>query len=137
MANPVPPRDGTIRWAKWRARFERDADGRLPQGSSELTAHTLKDPSVIARVQASFDGIHAMETDVRQVLNAAGAPVILYLYYLDFGRELWKLTNRVSGTAAAMEAKILRDKWAARTLSPEVLDRVAKQVFGITLPPVA
>ena len=134
MVNPVPPRDGAVRWAKWRARFERDAEGRLPQGSSELAAQVLKDPSVVARVQAAFDGIHAMEAEVRAVLNAAGVPVILYLYYLDFGRELWKLTNRVSGRAAVSEAAILRDKWQARGLAPEVLRKVSFDVFSIKLP---
>jgi hypothetical protein len=134
MAGDVPPRDGAVRWAKWKARFERDADGKLPQGSSELTAQVLKEPAVAARIQQSFDGIHGMETEVRQVLNEAGVPTILYVYYLDFGRELWKLTNRISGESAKAEATILRDKWDARGLAPEVLNTVSLNVFGLTLP---
>ena len=136
MAGNLGPRDGAVRWAKWKARFERDADGKLPQGSSELTAQTLKEPAVVARITQSFDGIHAMEAAVRAELNPAGVPTILYVCYLDFGRELWKLTNRISGNSATAEATILRDKWAARGLSPEVLNKVAKNVFDLTLPAV-
>jgi hypothetical protein len=134
MAGDVPPRDGAVRWAKWRARFERDADGKLPQGSSELTAQVLKEPAVAARIQQSYDSLFAMEAAVRAELNVSGVPTILYVCYLDFGRELWKLTNRISGTSATAEATILRDKWAARGLSPEVLNTVSLNVFGLTLP---
>jgi hypothetical protein len=63
-------------------------------------------------------------------------PTILYVYYLDFGRELWKLTNRISGESAKAEATILRDKWAARGLAPEVLNKVSYDVFGVGLPEV-
>ena len=135
MSSEVPPRDGAVRWAKWKARFERDADGKLPQGSSELTAQVLKEPAVAARIQQSFDGIHAMESAVRAELNPAGVPTILYVYYLDFGREMWKLTNRIEGDSATAEATILRDKWHARGLSPEVLNSIGKNVFSLTLPP--
>ncbi|MFO7639625.1 MAG: hypothetical protein R6X14_10105, partial [bacterium] len=73
-AYPVPPPDGATRWAKYRLRFERRADGRLPEGSSEKMAGLMTQPAMIARVQASMDGLHAVEADTRAVLCTAGRP---------------------------------------------------------------
>ena len=47
---------------------------------------------------------------------------------------MWKLTNRIEGVSAAMEGTILRDKWAARGLSPELLNNISYDVFGVPLP---
>ena len=131
--NLTPP-DGTARWAKWRARFQRDTDGTLPQGSTPHVARLLDDPAVAARVQAAFEGLYATDTDVRAVLNSEGVSMTLYAYYLAFGRELWKLTNRVNGQSAALEAATLVAKWTARGLSPSVLATIRHQVFSISAP---
>ena len=130
-AYTVPPPDGATRWAKYRLRFERRADGRLPEGSSEKMAGLMAQPAVMARVQASMDGLHAVETDARTVLCTAGVPPMLFVFYLDYARELWKLTNRVSGDSAAVEAAALAAKWVARGLSADILRRVAYEVFSI------
>lgn len=134
MPYHVVPPDGSVRWAKWRARFQRDTDGSLPQGSTGHVARLLEDPAVAARIQASFDGIHAVEVDVRAVLNADGVSTIQYPFYLSYGRELWKLTNRVNGASAALEAATLMAKWVARGLSPSVLEKIRHQVFSISAP---
>ncbi|HDQ99000.1 MAG TPA: hypothetical protein ENN51_01745 [candidate division WOR-3 bacterium] len=97
-------------------------------------ARLLDDPALAARVQAAFDGLYAMETDVRAVLNGEGVSTALYPFYLAYGRELWKLTNRVNGASAALEAATLAAKWTARGLSPSVLEKVRHQVFSISAP---
>ncbi|MFO7676090.1 MAG: hypothetical protein R6X12_07245, partial [bacterium] len=130
----VPPPDGAARWAKYRLRFEREAGGRLPDGSSETMAKLIKEPALIARVQASMDGLHAVETEARTVLCTAGVPPMMFVFYLDFARELWKLTNRVSGDSATGEAAALAAKWLVRGLASEVLRKICYQVFSIRLP---
>ncbi|MFO7638502.1 MAG: hypothetical protein R6X14_04240, partial [bacterium] len=67
------------------------------------------------------------------VLCTAGLPPMLFVFYLDYARELWKLTNRVSGDSAVGEAAALAAKWVARGLSVELLRRVAYEVFSIRL----
>jgi len=128
------PPDGSYRYAKWSARFERDADGKLPQGSTVQMVRILQKPEVVARIQGSFDDIYAMEGEVRQVLNAAGVSVIQYPFFFAFGRQVWKLAQRISGESAAIEAAILVAKWAARGLSQTVLETIRFQVFGISAP---
>ena len=84
MASSLPPPDGTVRWEKWRSRFVRDEHDNLPQGSSVQMERVLANPTSVARIKASFDGIYAAETEVRQILNAAGVSTIQYPYYLAF-----------------------------------------------------
>ena len=134
MAFSIAPPDGSVRWAKWRSRFVRDAQGNLPQGSTAHISTLLEDPAVAARVQASFDSLYAMETDVRTILNAEGVSTIQYPFYFAFGRELWKLSNRINGASAALVAAILVAKWVARGLSPSVLEKVRYQAFSISAP---
>jgi hypothetical protein len=134
MASSLPPPDGTVRWEKWRSRFQRDAQGNLPQGSSVQMERVLANPSSVARIKASFDGIYAAETEVRQILNAAGVSTIQYPYYLAFGREMWKLTNRISGESAAKGAGALMAKWEVRGLSETLLAQVCYDVFGVSAP---
>ena len=130
----VTPPDGAARYAKWEARFKRDAQGNLPQGSTELLARMLEKPEVVARIQGSFDGIYAAENAVRGILNTAGVSVIQYPFYLSFGREMWKLTNRIAGESAAIEAAVHIAKWVARGLTQSVLESIRFDVFGVSAP---
>ena len=127
----IPPRDGAYRYARWEARFRRDAEGRLPECSSSSLDERLADPQVRARVQASFEALYQMETSVRQVLNDAGVQTILYPFYLSCARQVWKLLNRVSGDAAAQAAAQIGAKWQMRGLDPAVLARIRYEGFSI------
>ena len=128
------PPDGTYRYAKWAARFERDAQGNLPQGSTAMMERMLAKPEITARVQASFDDIYAMEGQVRQVLNGEGVSMIQYPFYLAFGRQVWKLSQRVTGESAALEAANYVALWTARGLSQTILEKIRFDVFGISAP---
>jgi len=133
MMATTPP-DGAYRYAKWAARFQRDSEGNLPQGSTPMMERMLAKPEFAARVQQSFDDMYAMEGEVRQVLNSDGISMIQYPYYLAFGRQLWKLTQRVSGESAAIEAQTIIAKWVARGLDQTVLEKIRTDVFGILAP---
>ncbi|MFO7675349.1 MAG: hypothetical protein R6X12_03420, partial [bacterium] len=74
---------------------------------------------------------YQLETSVRQVLNQAGAQVISFPGYFAYARQLWKLTNRVTGDAAALAAAQIGAKWQARGLDPAVLARVRYEVFSL------
>jgi hypothetical protein len=62
---------------------------------------------------------------------------IQYVPYLNFGRQLYKLTNQqqISGDSAVIEAQVLLEKWARRGLDPNVLGNIRTQVFNIAAPP--
>lgn len=89
-----------------------------------------------SRYEIVMEKIAAMESEVKAVLNDNGVSSILYVPYLNFARQLWKLSNQqeISGRSLAMAAQVLLDKWAARGLDPNILTTIRYQVFNIGTP---
>ncbi len=91
-------RDSESRTAAWQAKFN---VGRV--------AETLYEREAVMRerVRVAFDGLCRMEEEVRVVLNESRVPTILFVPYLDFGRQLYRLTRKrnVSGSSAEVSAK--------------------------------
>lgn len=88
------------------------------------------------RYESVMAELCAMETEVKAVLNEKGVHTSNYVPYLNFGRQLWKLSRQqgISGESLAMEAKVLLDKWSNRGLNAEVLTAIRNQVFNIGEP---
>jgi hypothetical protein len=78
----------------------------------------------------------AMEISVKQLLDFAGVSTILYVPYLNYGRQLFKLSRQrdISGNSFAMASQVLLTTWANRGLDPEVLDLIRTQVFDTHAP---
>jgi hypothetical protein len=95
-----------------------------------------KRPDMLARMGAQTTAIVSMESQVKQVLDGLGLPVIQYPFYLCYGRELWHITHQteMSGESAAVDAQVLLDKWVARGLVQSALEKIRKDVFNITAP---
>ena len=96
---------------------------------------TEKRPKMLEHVNAVFVSLAGMESQVKQVLDIAGASMIQYPFYLCFGREMWSLSQKeVSGNALAEEAATLIGKWVSRGLVQSVLETIRTQVFNIGAP---
>jgi len=108
------------------------------KATPERTKQTLeaRHADMLRRYEAAMVEICSMEVQVKTTLNAQGVHTSLYVPYLNFGRQLWKLSRQqeVSGESMAMAAKVLLDKWAARGLSPNVLAAIRTEVFDIAEP---
>ena len=104
----------------------------------ERVSQTLADlkGKMAEHYTAAMVGLCAMETDVKQVINAYGVSTSQYVPYLNFGRQLYKLSKQrgISGESFAMAAQVLLDKWAARGCDPEVLAKIRTDVFDIAAP---
>jgi hypothetical protein len=57
-----------------------------------------------------------METDTKQVLTASGIDTMFIVFYLNFARQLFKLSHgrTISGPTLAKEAQVLLEKWQSR-----------------------
>ncbi len=88
------------------------------------------------RYEAVMEGLWIMESEVKTVLNEMGVHTALYVPYLNFARQIGKLSRQkeISGHSLAMEAKVLLDKWAARGLNREILSAIRFEVFNIGEP---
>jgi len=87
--------------------------------------------------EAAIAAMCSKEIKVRETLNACGVNTIQYVPYLNFGRQLYKLTTQreIAGESAIIEAQVLLEKWASRGLDPKVLATVRSDVFNIPAPP--
>jgi hypothetical protein len=61
---------------------------------------------------AAVTRLYEMEVKARQVLESAGVQTVLYVSYLDFARQLHRLSRDrgISGEAFALAASILFEK---------------------------
>jgi len=93
-------------------------------------------PDMLKRYEAAVANLCEMEVKARQTLNAAGVHTIFYVAYLNYARQLYKLSRQkgISGESFAMAAQVLLDKWQARGLNPNVLAAIRTEVFDIGEP---
>ena len=77
-----------------------------------------------------------METDTKQVLSASGIDTMYIVFYLDFARQLFRLSHgrTISGPTLAKEADVLLKKWQNRGLRPDVLAAIRTNVFSVPAP---
>ena len=104
-------------------------------GRMKQTLDTLR-PDMLKRYEAAVAGLCEMEVKARQTLNAAGVHTIVYVPYLNYARQLYKLSRQqgISGESFAMGAQVLLDKWSARGLDSAVLARIRTEVFDASAP---
>ena len=93
-------------------------------------------PDMLKHYEAAVASLCEMETKARQTLNAAGVHTIMYVPYLNYARQLYKLSRQqgISGESFALSAQVLLDKWSARGLDPNVLAAIRTQVFDASAP---
>jgi hypothetical protein len=103
--------------------------------NTERIKATLDDmrPDMQARYQAAMTRMFANDMKVKGVLNGKGVSTILYVPYLSFGRQLWKLTREqdIGGDSLQLAAEALRLKWKARGLDEEVLLAIQREVCTV------
>ena len=121
MADPVKST------ARWKAKYnvERVKD----------TLNDLREDMAI-RYEVAMTELSVMEGKVKEVINAYGVSTSQYVPYLNFGRQLYKLSRQqhISGESFAMAAQVLLDKWKARGCDPKVLAKIRTDVFDVAAP---
>jgi hypothetical protein len=119
--------DPNQRIANWQIKTD---TGKVKQILDDLR------PDMLKRYEAAVASLCEMEVKARQTLNAAGVHTIFYVAYLNYARQLYKLSRQqgISGESFALGAQVLLDKWSARGLNPNVLASIRTQVFDASAP---
>lgn len=104
--------------------------GRVKQVLDDLR------PDMLKHHEAAVLNFCEMETKAPQTLNAAGVHTILYVPYLSYARQRYKLSRQkdISGDSFALNAQVLLEKWANRGLGPAVLARIRTEVYDAVAP---
>jgi len=119
--------DVTRRLSRWKAKYS-------PEIAAQTTARIFDD--MTARYEAAVLALSTMETDTKQVLDSSGIDTMYIVFYLDFARQLFKLSHgrTISGPTLAKEAQVLLEKWQNRGLRPDVLAAIRTNVFSVPAP---
>jgi hypothetical protein len=88
--------DVTRRLSRWKAKFS-------PDIAAQTTARIFAD--MTARYEASMLALGSMELDTKQVLSASGIDTMYIVFYLDYARQLFRLSHgrTISGPGATGE----------------------------------
>ena len=115
--------DVTRRLSRWKAKYS-------PEITAQTTARIFAD--MTERYEAAVVALTTMETETKQVLSASGIDTMFIVFYLDFARQLFKLSHgrTISGPTLAKEAQVLLEKWHTRGLDPDVLAAIRFEVFN-------
>ena len=119
--------DVTRRISRWKAKYS-------PEIAAQTTARIYAD--MTERYEAAVVALTTMETETKQVLSASGIDTMFIVFYLDFARQLFRISHgrSISGPTLAKEAQVLLEKWQARGLKPEVLAAIRTDVFSVPAP---
>ena len=119
--------DVTRRISRWKAKYS-------PDIAAQTTARIFAD--MTARYEASIVALNSMELDTKQVLSASGIDTMYIVFYLDFARQIFRLSHgrTISGPTLAKEAQVLLEKWQNRGLRPDVLAAIRTDVFNVPAP---
>ena len=119
--------DVTRRVSRWKAKFS-------PDIAAQTTSRIFAD--MTERYEAAMVALGSMETQAKQVLDASGIDTMYIVFYLDYARQLFRLSHgrSISGPTLAREAQVLLEKWQARGLRPDVLAAIRFEVFNVPAP---
>ena len=119
--------DVTRRISRWKAKFS-------PDISAQTTSRIFAD--MTERYEAAMVALSSMETQTKQVLDASGIDTMYIVFYLDYARQLFRLSHgrSISGPTLAREAQVLLEKWQNRGLRPDVLAAIRTNVFNVPPP---
>ncbi|MEM2607394.1 MAG: hypothetical protein QXH97_00225 [Candidatus Bathyarchaeia archaeon] len=84
----------------------------------------------VEQFQVHAADLEGMEELVKTSIETRISNPLELPQYLDFARELYRLTKRHSGKVLVSEANSFKAKWATRGLNPAILD-IIMDLFGI------
>ncbi|MEO0091911.1 MAG: hypothetical protein ABIK61_04285 [candidate division WOR-3 bacterium] len=118
----------------------RPASRRLDKWDNFLSGDVLSvavgnyKPKMREQLSNIFPELENLENEIKLILAEAGTPSMLNTYYLNFGREVYRYAKRYSGVQLLKEVDVLVNKWHARSLDKDILERIRNTVFTLTAP---
>ncbi|MBS4015540.1 MAG: hypothetical protein KGZ86_03790 [Candidatus Latescibacteria bacterium] len=121
----MPVRPTLRRMQKLEANYDPDAirDSLQRQRESILEQQKTK--------QAELEKI---ENSTKLLIGDESVLSTLYVSYLNFARQIWKLKNTYTSGTLKIEADIMIYKWTRRGLDENILKRIRNEIFTLQAP---
>lgn len=104
-------------------------DGKVVGDVLKARIDVLK-PMMLEQEEVKLSELVNVENIVKGIIEPKGVSTIHIAHYLNFGRELYGLTQRFTANTLALESKLAYEKWKARGLEADILKAIAS-AFGI------
>lgn len=78
--------------------------------------------------------LEKIENLTKLVISDEGVPSALFVSYLNFARQIWKIKNTYSSETLKIEADIMLYKWTRRGLDEDILKRIRNEIFTLEAP---
>ncbi len=123
-SSPADPVGESIkrRVARWEAKY-------TPERVSAII--DAKSARMRERYRVQTEMLAHVDHRVSEVTDAAGVPVMMRIWYKDFGREVCRIWRTIPSSCQELEYDVIRYKWTARGLDPILLCRVRVAVVEL------
>ena len=108
-------------------------DASLAGDSLSTKVGRMKD-MMKSQVEEMFPALVSMEDSVKTVLDEEGLSTTQYPFYLNFGRQCFKLSREFAGATLISRANIVLQRWVADGYVQAILERIRNTVFTLTAP---
>lgn len=115
----------------------REASRREKKYEAKVDAEVLRaqttalKPLMVKGQRDYFPAVTSLEERVKRLVEAKGVSTLEVRDYLNYSRELFKLTRKFEGITLSSEAQLKVNKWVDRGLNGETLVEVA-YLLGVT-----
>lgn len=87
-----------------------------------------------SQIEEMFPALVNMEDRVKTVLDEEGLSTTQYPFYLNFGRQCFKLVREFAGGTLINRANIALQRWVADGFTQAILERIRDTVFTLAAP---
>jgi hypothetical protein len=87
-----------------------------------------------SQIEEMFPALVNMEDRVKTVLDEEGISTTQYPFYLNFGRQCFKLVREFAGGTLINRANIVLQRWVADGFTQAILERIRDVVFTLVAP---
>ncbi len=121
----MPVRTTIRRMNKFEANYDTDAIRQSLERQRD---------GIIEQQKVKQAELEKVDNQTKLILGDESVSSSLYLSYLNFARQIWKIKNRYTSGTLKLEADIILDKWTRRGLNEDVLKRIRDTVFTLEAP---
>jgi hypothetical protein len=113
---------------------------RIQKWDKKLTGDVLSKrveelkPMMMSQIEAEIPSLVEVEDRVKTILGEVGIQTWHNPSYLNFSREVYKLTNRFCSNQLRKAVNAVMAKWLARDLEQAILEEIRNTIFTLTAP---
>ena len=95
---------------------------------------TKQRDSILEQQAVKQAELEKVENLTKLLISENGVSAALYVSYINFARQIWRISNTYPSETLKIEADIMLYKWTRRGLDENILKRIRNQIFTLEAP---